>query len=228
MVASVACISSGVAKSASRSAGKSAAMAPGARNTGGALANSGGKISDQAAQDPVLSRSTRWLWSAIAVLIVLPGLMQFLSGKRVDGPVPLTSSDAQELVERHLAHWLAKRTAEEGAVVFTPPLETTTLCFFGGLRGVGTLVPENRAGFGVTLMITAASTIDEDLTLLQARGVRYIVVPSWDSFFDEFAHLYLQKSFSERKSPFIGTLPVASTVNDVCWSASMHHRIVLN
>jgi hypothetical protein len=66
---------------------------------------------------------------------------------------------------------------------------------------------------GVTLSIAAANTIDASQALIQARGVRYIIVPSWDLFFDEFAHLYLQKRFSNRTSLFIdglrrGNLPL--------------------
>jgi hypothetical protein len=154
----------------------------------------------------VTSRLSRWLWSALTALIVLPGLFQLLPGKSVDSRTILTGSEAQELIERHLAHWLARRTEEAGAVVYAPPHETTSLCFFGGFRGVGTFAPENRIGFGVTLMIAAANTIDEAEALIQTRGVRYIIVPSWDPFFDEFAHLYLDKRLSNRTSLLVGAL----------------------
>jgi hypothetical protein len=110
------------------------------------------------------------------------------------------------LIERHLAHRLAKQTQEAGAVIYAPPHQTATLCYFGGLRGVGTFAAENRAGFGVALMIAAANTIDEAQALIQARGVRYIILPSWDPFFDEFAHLYLDKRSSSRTSSFVGGL----------------------
>jgi len=152
------------------------------------------------------SIGTRWWWPALMAISVLPGLIQFSSRRPADARMALSPPEAEELVERHLAHWLAKRTGEPGAVVYAPPQQTTSLCFYGGLRGIGTLAPENRVGFGVTLMVAAAGTIDEAQALLQARGVRYIVVPSWDPFFDEFAHLYLQKQFSNRTSLFIGGL----------------------
>ena len=152
---------------------------------------------------PAVSRSARWLCSVVAALIVLPGLIQLLPAKPADAKMILTASETQELIERHLAHWLARRTAEAGAVVFAPPHETTTLCYFGGLRGVGTFAPDNGIGFGVTLMIAGANTIEEAQALIEARGVRYIIVPSWDPFFDEFALRYLEKKFAGRTSLFV-------------------------
>ena len=118
----------------------------------------------------------------------------------------LTPAESEQLVERHLAHWLAKRTGEPGAVVFAPPNETTTLCFFGGLRGIGTFAPDNSVGFGNTLSIAGARTMGEAQDDLQARGVRYIVIPSWDPFFDEFARRYLVRDLSGRTSLLVGEL----------------------
>ena len=91
-------------------------------------------------------------------------------------------------------------------MVFAPPRETLTLCFYGGLRGIGTFAPENRTGFGATLMIAGAKTMEEAQGLLRARGVRYIVIPSWDSFFDQFAERYLTKNFSHRTSLLVEEL----------------------
>jgi hypothetical protein len=154
----------------------------------------------------VASRSGRSFWVVLMLLIVVPGLIQLWPAMRADSRTILTASEAQELIERDLAHWLAARTVEAGAVVYAPPHQTTTLCYFGGLRGVGTFAPENRSGFGVTLAIAAANTIDEAQALIHARGVRFVVVPSWDPFFDEFAHCYLDKKLSNRTSLFVGAL----------------------
>jgi hypothetical protein len=159
-----------------------------------------------AGNEPVVSRSTRWRWSAVMALIVLPGLIQLLPGKPANAGMILTTSEAEELIERHLAHWLARHAEEAGAVVYAPPHETTTLCFYGGLRGVGTFAAENRAGFGATLMIAGMNTMGEVQALIQIRGIRYIIVPSWDVFFDEFADLYLDKRFAGRTSFLVGGL----------------------
>jgi hypothetical protein len=109
-------------------------------------------------------------------------------------------------VERHLAHWLAKRTGEPGVVVFAPPNETTTLCFFGGLRGIGSFAPDNSVGLGNSLAIAGARTMEEVQDDLHARGVRYIVLPSWDPFFDDFAKRYLVKELSGRTSVLVNEL----------------------
>ena len=159
-----------------------------------------------AGEELVVSRSTRWRWSVVMALVVLPGLVQLLPGKPANVRMILTTSEAEELIERHLAHWLARHAEEAGAVVYAPPHETTTLCFYGGLRGVGTFAAENRAGFGATLMIAGMNTMGEVQALIQIRGIRYIIVPSWDPFFDEFANLYLDKRFAGRTSFLIAGL----------------------
>lgn len=118
----------------------------------------------------------------------------------------LTGAESEQLVTRHLAHWLAKRTGEPGVVVFAPPSETTTLSYFGGLRGIGSFSPDNSVGLGNTLAIAGAQTMEEAQDDLQARGVRYIIIPSWDPFFSEFAQRYLVKELAHRSSMLIGEL----------------------
>jgi hypothetical protein len=143
------------------------------------------------------SPSGRWLWAAIAAVFAVPGFIQLW-------PAPvgstLTTSESEELVERHLAHWLAAQSGEAGAVVFAPPHLTSTLCFYGGLHGLGSFAVDNRAGFGTSLAIAGVTTMEEVQELLRGRGVRYIAIPSWDRFFDDFAQLYLAKKFSNRTS----------------------------
>jgi hypothetical protein len=151
-------------------------------------------------------RSTRWLWAAVVTLFAVPGIVQLLPQRSADVTMKLTSMEAEELIERHLAHWLAKRAGDEAAIIFAPPHQTTTLGFYGGLRGLGTFAAENRIGFGVTLNITGANTMDEAKAMIDARGVRYVVVPSWDPFFEEFARLYLVKQLSNRTSLLIQEL----------------------
>jgi hypothetical protein len=159
-----------------------------------------------AASRPVLSRSAGWLWSGVVVVFAVAGLTRVLPPAAVGPGMTLTSLESQELIERNLAHWLAKHTGEAGVVVYAPPHQTTTFCYYGGLHGIGTLAAENRAGFGATLMIAGVKTREEVQGLLQSRGVRYIVIPSWDRFFDEFAPLYLARNFSNRTSFLIQEL----------------------
>ncbi len=151
-------------------------------------------------------RTSRWIVSAAAILMAALGITQLWPERPAGAELKLTSSESGELIERHLAHWLAKRAGQEGAVVYAPPQETATLCFYGGLRGIGTFGPDNRAGFGSALMIAGVTTMEEAQALLLGHGVRYIVVPSWDPFFDNFAQLYLAKNFSNRTSLLIREL----------------------
>jgi hypothetical protein len=91
-------------------------------------------------------------------------------------------------------------------VVFAPPHQTLTLGFYGGLRGIGTFSPDNTAGFGTALMIAGAKTMEEAQGLIQNREIRYIVIPSWDPFFDEFGRRYLAAKFSNRRSLLVDAL----------------------
>jgi hypothetical protein len=152
------------------------------------------------------SRSSRWGWSALAALVFLPGITRLLPPKSAGAGFTLTAAETQELIDRHLAHWLARHAGEEGVVVYAPPLQTTTLCFYGGLRGIGTFAADNKAGFGSSLMIAGANSIEGAQEQLLAHRVRFIVIPSWDYFFDEFAQLYLAKKFSSRTSLLIQEL----------------------
>jgi hypothetical protein len=141
-----------------------------------------------------------------AALCLIPGVLCLLPKPEVAVGRPLTSTEAEELIERDLAHWLAKHAGGDVPVVYAPPNETITLCFYGGLRGVGTFSRDNRAGLGATVTIASVTTLQEAQVLLQGRGIRYLILPSWDPFFDEYAHLYLAKNFSNLEPFFIPEL----------------------
>ena len=147
-----------------------------------------------------------WIWAAIVIASAVTGTLQLLPRGPGGAGTILTAKESEQLVERHLAHWLQKRTGEAGMVVFAPPNETATLCYFGGLRGIGTFAADNRAGFGATLAIAAATTMEEAQGGLQGHGVRYVLIPSWDPFFEDFAHLYLVKKFASRSSLLVTSL----------------------
>jgi hypothetical protein len=141
--------------------------------------------------------------SALVLAAAAAGAMRLVP------PAPgaaLTPSEGGELVERHLAHWLSTRSGNTRAVVYAPPTETVGLWFYGNLRGVGSFSPDNEKGFGAALNIAAATNMEDVQNDLRALGVRFVVVPSWDPFFDDFARLYLDKRFAGRPSLFAGEL----------------------
>ena len=151
-------------------------------------------------------RSGGWLWTCLAALVVVPGVIQLWPQEITNADDKMTSAEAEGLIERDLAHWLAKHSGYDGAVVFAPPRETAGLSFYGGLGGVGTLSPDNNDGLRATIMIASVTTLPEAQILVQSRKIRYIVIPSWDPFFDEYAQLYLVESQSHRKSILIPEL----------------------
>ncbi|HVU23490.1 MAG TPA: hypothetical protein VHE13_05140, partial [Opitutus sp.] len=93
--------------------------------------------------------TTKLARASWAGLIAVCGVAGVVASRppRGGAEVVLTPSEAQELVERDLARWLAAHASAPRPVVFAPPNETTTLGFYGGVRGIGTLDPGNRAGF---------------------------------------------------------------------------------
>jgi len=185
-----------------------------------------------AASERPMRRSLQWVWSATVVASLIPGAMQLLpasSAQNGDTPalpeaeLVLEQDEAELLIERDLAHWLAKRAGEEESpVVYASPRVTTTLCFYGGLRGIGTLSPDNREGLRATVAIAAVPTIPEAQVLLEGRQVRYIVIPSWDPFFDEYARLYLAKGLSNWEGIFI---PSLRQWNLPAWLRPLPYRI---
>lgn len=132
-------------------------------------------------------RLTRWAWSGIVGLILMLGAIQLmpLTGAGMKGS--LTEPEAKELTERDLAHWLAKQAGAKGAVVLAPPNETASLCYYGGLSGLATLDSANKDGFVAAVRIASATTAEEALELIRRRGVTHIIIPSWDSYLDEYA-----------------------------------------
>jgi hypothetical protein len=71
--------------------------------------------------------------------------------------------------------------------VLAPPSETTTLYHYGNLLGLGTPAWDNFAEIQAAIRIVSASNPEEAKGLIDCRGVRFIVIPSWDSYLDEYA-----------------------------------------
>jgi hypothetical protein len=124
---------------------------------------------------------SRWLWSGGVALIMATGAVPLLPPTKGDVQKNLTESEVEEMVARDLAHWLANQAGAGGATVLASPDLTTSLCFYGGVRGLGTFDRENHDGVAATIRIVSTTLPDEAQLLIQQRGITYIVIPSWDS-----------------------------------------------
>jgi hypothetical protein len=133
------------------------------------------------------SRLTRWLSAGLAAFVLFPGVLQLIPPRSADGRPALSQVDLQGIIERDLAHWIAKHSDAPGAVVLASPSLTITLCYHGGLAGLGTLNWENLDGIKGSIRIAAATEPEEALALTKGRKVKYIVIPSWDMFLDKLA-----------------------------------------
>jgi hypothetical protein len=136
----------------------------------------------------------RWAWSAAATGVLVLGLVQ-LAPNAAGGTSEFrfTRAEVEGLYERALAQWIADRAGPDGATILTPPLRTSSFCFYGGLRGLGTPNWENRDGLSATFRIVTSTRPDETLALINQRGVTHIVVPSWDNDLDDFARMGLKQ-----------------------------------
>jgi hypothetical protein len=133
------------------------------------------------------SRVARWLSAGLAAFVLFPGAMLLIPPRPADGRQELSQVDLQAMIERDLAHWLARHSGTPGTVVLAAPSLTISLCYHGGLAGLGTLNWENLDGIKGSIRIAAATEPEEALALIKGRRVQYIVVPSWDTFLDKFA-----------------------------------------
>jgi hypothetical protein len=120
----------------------------------------------------------------LAAALLVPGLIE-LARPAARADAPLGTREAEGLVERDLAHWIAARTESGTGVVLAPPERTPGLVFHGGMRGLATANWENPEGLAFALRVMGATTADEAQTLLDQRGVTHLVLPSWDTEFDE-------------------------------------------
>lgn len=135
------------------------------------------------------STTARWSAAIGALTVLAPGAWLLATKTQAVRGNTVTEGEVVALVERDLAYWLARQAAVDRAIVLAPPNLATSLYFHGGLRTLGTPYGENKDGFFGSVRIAAASSADEAQAVARSRGVNYIVVPSWDSFLDEYARL---------------------------------------
>ena len=152
-------------------------------------------------QDDQRIRLRQWIFGFIAAITMLPGAVLLWPATDSNSRSELSGSEIKSLVERDLAHWLAKRVGSDEAVVLSPPDTTNSLYYYGGMKGIDTFDWENREGVGGAVRIMSASTPEEAQELIGQRGITYIVMPSWDRYMDAYARMgegELEGTFLER------------------------------
>lgn len=142
-----------------------------------------------ALRSPGVSRAARGSLGAALAVVLLAGAWCVAPPAELRSQESVSRAEVQALIERDLAWWLASQAPEPGAIVLAPPEISVALIYHGGLRGLGTPYRENEDGFRYAVRLSAATTPDEGQALVESRGVRYLVLPSWDRFLDEYARL---------------------------------------
>jgi hypothetical protein len=135
------------------------------------------------------SKSGRWMWLAVLVVAGTAGFAQMYPRFKSGPTTTLNESEVYGLVERDLARWLSRQVGSGRPIVLAPNNVTMTLCFYGNMRGLGTLSWENQDGVGAAVRIASASTPEEAKELIDGRGLTHIVIPSWDPYLDVYARM---------------------------------------
>lgn len=126
--------------------------------------------------------------AALAALVLIPGAIQLWPSADARAGAALNEDEVVGLVERDMAYWLASHAGPAG-VVIAPPNQTTTLYYYGGLRGLATFGWEDRDGFQSAVRILSATTPEEAQELIGVHGVTHFIIPSWDPFMDAYAQI---------------------------------------
>lgn len=167
-------------------------------NTFDAVAIAALAVATASAPRTVLARP--WAWALGTTVVAAFGLLQLIPPRTTFSQDEFTPAEMQALMERDLAHSLAQRRPD--AVVLAPPNLTTSLWFYGGVRGIGSFDADNRVGFLGALRIAGAPSPQEAFALMERRAVTHIVVPSWDRSFDVAA----RENVNTGKSTFLEQL----------------------
>ena len=158
------------------------------------------------ASDGSMTGWTRAIGGTALLLALTLGLVQLWPPRSPGAARTLTQAQAELLIERDLAHWLARHARYQPAVVYAPPAQTSSLVFYGGFRGLGTLARDNQPALATTLKIAGAGSVEEVRQLLEERRIRYVVLPSWDAFFDDYHRLYAARNGTPWREFFLPAL----------------------
>lgn len=148
------------------------------------------------------SRFSQWAYSVLAAVIFLPGMVQLIPSMKRAQDNTLNEAEVFGLIERDLAHWLARRVGPNHALILAPHNQTVALNYYGGLPGLATLGWENRDGLAAAMRVVSASTPEEARELVNRRGITHIIIPSWDNYLD----VYTQMGMGRMEGTFMNLL----------------------
>ncbi len=136
-------------------------------------------------------RERRTQVALAAVLVgLLPGWVVGFPKAVPDGRVvDVTPREAQALIARDFAAWIALRAGDEPVVIFSTPIFADAVAYYGGFRAVVSSDPENGAGHLAAVRLASASTAQEVGILLQTQAVTHIALPLWDPGLDQLVRI---------------------------------------
>jgi hypothetical protein len=147
-----------------------------------------------AASAHALPRRALLAWAVFPAAALVLGLTQLLPAPSGESnSFKFTRAEVEGLYERALSQWIADRSPPGGATVLVPPFRTSSFSFYGSLKGLGTPNWENKEGLSASFRIVTSTRPDETEALINQREISYIVIPSWDPDFDEFARIGLKQ-----------------------------------
>lgn len=135
------------------------------------------------------SRASFAVWMFVVAALFTSGALNAI--QRTMGGSEVTTDEIRSLAVRDVAHWLRSRVGADRPVVAASPGITTSLIYYGGTTGVGTLYWENAEGLRQIAALFATQSSDEARDIAMRLGVTHIVFFSWESFETTLARLRL-------------------------------------
>jgi hypothetical protein len=129
---------------------------------------------------------------AALALALIAGVGITIAPRTIRRNAPLQEHDVTSLIERDLGHWLSARSGASKPIVLASPNTSAALGFFGGFRTLASPYPENRDGTAAALRIASSTLQDEAQAMAEKRKITHVVLTSWDTFLDEYAHAATQ------------------------------------
>jgi hypothetical protein len=136
----------------------------------------------------------KWHWgfwvAAMAVLGIFPStLVMWRTWERIAADRAAIPRDmATNLIARDLVHRLL-HVSTQRPTLLSGPTTSTDLAYFGATPVLGTLYWENRDGLKAAAQIFSSQSAEEFHAGLKERGVKYIVLFSWDEFTQNYLAL---------------------------------------